>query len=52
MNPYRPRVLAVKKITDRQLREKVLGRALDSVKRKPNLVWMFLSENGDAFVRS
>jgi hypothetical protein len=51
-NLYRPRVLAVKKTTERPFREKVLGRALDSGKCSPNLVWMFLSENVDAFVRS
>jgi hypothetical protein len=51
-NMYRPRVLAVKKTVESLLREKVLGRALDSVKTSPNLVWMFLSENVDACVRS
>jgi hypothetical protein len=51
-NRYRPRVVAVKKTTERLFREKVLGRALDCVKSNPNLVWMFLSENVDAFVRS
>jgi hypothetical protein len=51
-NRYRPRVLAVKKTIERPFREKVLGRALFCVKSNPNLVWMFLSENVDAFVRS
>jgi hypothetical protein len=51
-NRYRPRVLAVKKTKDKPFREKVLGRALDSVKTDPNLLWMFLSENVDAFARS
>jgi hypothetical protein len=51
-NLYRPRVLAVKKTIARPFREKVLGRALYAVKSNPNLVWMFLSENVDAFVRS
>jgi hypothetical protein len=51
-NRYRPRVLAVKKTKDRPFREKVLGRGLYSVRRNPNLVWMLLSENVDAFVRS
>jgi hypothetical protein len=51
-NLYRPRVLAVKKTHVREFREKVLGRALDCVKSNPNLVWMFLSQNVDAFVRS
>jgi hypothetical protein len=51
-NLYRPRVVAVKKTIERPFREKVLGRALDCVKSNPNLVWMFLSENVDAFVRS
>jgi hypothetical protein len=46
------RVLAVKKIRDRTFRQAVLGRALYSVRSSPNLVWMFLSENVDAFVRS
>jgi hypothetical protein len=49
---YRPRVLAVKKTIARPFREKVLGRALYAVKSNPNLVWMFLSETVDAFVRS
>jgi hypothetical protein len=51
-NLYRPRVLAVKKTKERPFRKKVLGRALDSVKSNPNLVWMFLSENVDAFART
>jgi hypothetical protein len=51
-NRFRPRVLAVKKIVDGPFREKVLGRALHCVKRNPNLVWMFLSQNVDAFARS
>jgi hypothetical protein len=52
-NMYRPRVLAVKKeADDRPFRQKVLGRALNCVKSNPNLVWMFLSGNVDAFVRS
>jgi hypothetical protein len=51
-NLYRPRVLAIKKTIERPFREKLLGRALDCVKINPNLVWMFLSENVDAFVRS
>jgi hypothetical protein len=51
-NLYRPRVLAIKKTKDRPFREKVLGRALYSVRSNPNLVWMLLSENVDAFVRS
>jgi hypothetical protein len=51
-NRYRPRVLAVKKTKDRPFREKVLGRALYSVRSNPNLVWMLLSENVDAIVRS
>jgi hypothetical protein len=52
-NLYRPRVLAVKKEgDDRRFRQKVLGRALNCVKSNPNLVWMFLSENVDAFIRS
>jgi hypothetical protein len=51
-NLYRPRVLAVAKTKDRPFREKVLGRAVYSVRSNPNLVWMLLSENVDAFVRS
>jgi hypothetical protein len=52
-NLYRPRVLAVKKTKDRPFREKVLGRAVYSVRsHHPNLVWMLLSENVDAFVCS
>jgi hypothetical protein len=51
-NLYRPRVLAVKKQADeRPFRQKILGRALARVSRESNLVWMFLSENVDAFVR-
>jgi hypothetical protein len=51
-NRYRPRVLAVKKTTERPYHEKVLGRALHCVRSNPTLVWMFLSQNVDAFVRS
>jgi hypothetical protein len=51
-NLYRPRVLAIKKTKDRPFREKVLGKAVYSVRSNPNLVWMLLSENVDAFVRS
>jgi hypothetical protein len=51
-NMYRSRVVAVKKTKEPSFREKVLGRALHSVKTNPNLVWMFLSENVDAFARS
>jgi hypothetical protein len=51
-NQYRPRVLAVKITKDRPFREKILGRAVYSVRSNPNLVWMLLSENVDAFVRS
>jgi hypothetical protein len=51
-NLYRPRVLAVKKTKEITFREKVLGRALFSVNSSPNLVWMFLSENVDAFART
>jgi hypothetical protein len=45
-------VLAIKKTKDRPFREKVLGKAVYSVRINPNLVWMLLSENVDAFVRS
>jgi hypothetical protein len=51
-NLYRPRVLAIKKTKDRPFHEKVFGRAVYSVRSNPNLVWMLLSENVDAFVRS
>jgi hypothetical protein len=51
-NLYRPRVLAIKKTKDRPFREKVLGRAVYSVNWNPNLLWMLLSENVDAVVRS
>jgi hypothetical protein len=51
-NCHRPRVLVVKKINERLFREKVLGRVFHCVSTDPNLVWMFLSENVDAFVRS
>jgi hypothetical protein len=51
-NIYRPRVLDVKKTQDRPFREKVLGRAVYRVRNNPNLVWMLLSENVDAFVHS
>jgi hypothetical protein len=52
MNLYRPRVLAIKETDDSLFREKLLGRALYCVKSNPSLVWMFLSQNVDAFVRS
>jgi hypothetical protein len=49
-NLYRPRVLAVKKeADDRSFRQKVLGRALSCVSSNPDHIWMFLSENVDAF---
>jgi hypothetical protein len=49
-NLYRPRILAVKKeVEDISFRQKVLSRALSRVNSNPNLVWMFLSENMDAF---
>jgi hypothetical protein len=51
-NRFRPRVLAVKKIVDGPFREKILGRALHCVRSNPNLVWMFLSQNVDAFACS
>jgi hypothetical protein len=51
-NLHRPRVLTVAETSDRPFREKVLGRALFSVRSNPNLVWMFLSQNVDACVRS
>jgi hypothetical protein len=51
-NLYRPRVLAVKKTIERTLRGKVLGLALYCVRSNPSLVWLFLLENLDAFVRS
>jgi hypothetical protein len=51
-NLYRSRVTAVRKTSERPFREKVLGRALYCVTSHPNLVWMFLSQNVDAFVRS
>jgi hypothetical protein len=49
MNLYRARELAIKDSThnDRPIREKVLGRALHCVRKKPNLVQMFLSQNMD-----
>jgi hypothetical protein len=49
-NLNRPRVIAVEKEAgDRSFRQKVLGRALSRVSSNANLVWMFLSENVDAF---
>jgi hypothetical protein len=51
-NLYRPRVHAIKKTKDRPFRKKVLGRAVYSARSNPNLVWMLLLENVDAFVRS
>jgi hypothetical protein len=48
-NRYRPRVIAVTEICNRQIRKKVLGRALYSVRSNPNLVRMFLSENVKVF---
>jgi hypothetical protein len=48
-NLYGPRVLAIKKADSGLLRRMVLGRALSlhSVRSKPNLVWMLLSQNVD-----
>jgi hypothetical protein len=48
-NLYRPRVLSIEEIDDSLFRRKVLGRALSlhSVRSKPNLIWMFLSQNVD-----
>jgi hypothetical protein len=47
-NLYRPRVHAIKKAESR-VRRPLLGRALQtkSVRQKPNLLWMLLSENPD-----
>jgi hypothetical protein len=52
-NVYRPRVDAVnvKAIEDMPFRQKVLCRALLRVRRKPDLVWLFLSHSVDAIVR-
>jgi hypothetical protein len=49
-NLFRPRVIAVKHAVRHPLsfRQKVLGRALQSISRNPNLLWCFLSENIDA----
>jgi hypothetical protein len=52
MNPYSPRVHAVEEIDDRPVRQAVLGRALYCVTSNPNFIWMFLSQNVDAFVLS
>lgn len=49
-NQYRPRVLDVTETRERDIREKLLGRALHTVRRDPSLVWMFLSENAGDFV--
>jgi hypothetical protein len=51
-NTHRPRVLAVEEIDDRLVRQAVLGRTVYRVRSNPNLVWMFLSQNVDAFARS
>jgi hypothetical protein len=49
-NLHRPRVLAIKKEADeRAFRQKVLCRALSCVSSNPDHMWMFLSENMDAF---
>jgi hypothetical protein len=48
-NRYRPRVLAVTETHDREIREKLLARALHTVGSNPNLVWMFLSKNVGTF---
>jgi hypothetical protein len=52
-NRYRPRVLAITQ-ADIRLRRPLLGRALqtESVRNKPNLLWMFLSDNPDIVVLS
>jgi hypothetical protein len=53
INLYRPRVLAIKK-ADISLRRPLLGLALqtESVRKKSNLLWMFLSGNADAVLQS
>jgi hypothetical protein len=52
-NLYRPRVLGIKKV-DIALRRPLLGLALqtESVRNKPNLIWMFLSGNQDVVLQS
>jgi hypothetical protein len=52
-NRYRPRVLAITQ-ADIRLRRPLLGRALqtESIRNKPNLLWMFLSDNLDIVVLS
>jgi hypothetical protein len=48
MNAHRPRIVAVNAIDDMPFRQKVLYRALVRVRRNPDLVWTFLSQNVDA----
>jgi hypothetical protein len=52
-NLYRPRVLGIKK-ADIALRRPLLGLALQtkSVRKKSNLLWMFLSGNQDVVLQS
>jgi hypothetical protein len=53
-NRYRPRLLAVKQAADNRFRRALLGRALQSTqaRNKPNIIWMFLSENADVIAES
>jgi hypothetical protein len=46
-NTYRPRVQRMQQTRDRSRKEGLLGRALYTVRRQKDLVWMLLSENAE-----
>jgi hypothetical protein len=49
---YQPLVLEIKAVVDQSRRSKLLGRALDSVKTKPYLLYLFLTGNVDIITAS
>jgi hypothetical protein len=49
---YQPLVLEIKAVVDQPRRSKLFGRALDSVKAKPYLLYLFLSGNIDIIAAS
>jgi hypothetical protein len=51
VNRYRPRVRELKGTQDDNLRAKLLGRALHSVNKQPNLLWMFLTSHKEHLLR-
>jgi hypothetical protein len=49
---YQPLVMEIKAVADEPRRSKLFGRALDSVKTKPYLLYLFLIGNADIIVAS